>query len=86
MNAGSPYILPLPGAYKLWDAEDSDWIKSEVLYREYKKRDNVAMELLLIGLDGMVKHRWNRIVNARELFVTIDVMPMRQSELKKGGE
>src|SRR5690606_29922717 len=73
--------LTTPDAYRLWGASDNSWTKSDALYQQYKKSEG-ALEQLLIGLDGEQKNRWYRMVNALELFVTIDGMPMRQSELK----
>lgn len=39
--------------------------------------------LLLIGKDGGVKRRETEPISARSLFSTIDVMPMRQQEMRR---
>lgn len=44
---------------------------------------NTDIEQLLIGLNGEYKHRWTGVVDTLLLFVTIDTMPMRQTELKQ---
>ncbi len=73
--------LATPDAYKLWNTDDVNWIQSDALYQTYKDRE-ADLEHLLIGLDGTYKHRWTRVVDTLLLFVTIDTMPMRQTELK----
>lgn len=40
---------------------------------------------VLIGLDGGVKRSGTLLPNPTEIFKTIDAMPMRQSELRRGG-
>lgn len=44
------------------------------------------MELILIGLDGQIKHRKYNFTSAIEIFTSIDAMPLRQSELKKNNQ
>ncbi|MEM9288183.1 MAG: DUF4174 domain-containing protein [Pseudomonadota bacterium] len=39
-------------------------------------------QVILVGLDGGVKQRWNRIVTEEDVFGLIDTMPMRQREMK----
>jgi hypothetical protein len=41
-----------------------------------------GFEVTLIGLDGRIKLRQNKFLSVEELSALIDVMPMRQSELK----
>ena len=53
------------------------------LYKRYNKSD-APFEVVLIGLDGGVKLRKERIVKPPELFELIDQMPMRRAELYKG--
>jgi len=53
------------------------------LYKRYKKSD-APFEVVLIGLDGGVKLRKERIVKPPELFELIDRMPMRRAEMYKG--
>ncbi len=40
-------------------------------------------QVLLIGKDGGVKHRWDAPIAAGDLFGAIDAMPMRQQELQR---
>ncbi len=42
-------------------------------------------EVILIGLDGGVKHRTDHLLTTDVLFGIIDVMPMRKAELRRGG-
>jgi hypothetical protein len=42
-------------------------------------------EVILIGLDGGVKHKQNELLTKRELYNLVDRMPMRRSELKNKG-
>tara|TARA_R110002049_G_scaffold32570_2_gene108295 strand:+ start:3513 stop:3896 length:384 start_codon:yes stop_codon:yes gene_type:complete len=58
----------------------SKWQKSYELYKDYKKL-NDSFEVILIGLDGGIKLRQSNILTCKELFKTIDVMPMRRSEI-----
>lgn len=41
-------------------------------------------ELILIGKDGSIKMRSPLPIDPKEVFQTIDQMPMRRSEIKKG--
>lgn len=61
--------------------DKSNWVQSPELYRDFHSK-NTDFEVILIGLDGGVKLRQNEILNLEKLFATIDVMPMRQAELK----
>ena len=38
---------------------------------------------ILVGKDGGVKFRQDRIVELKEIFRVIDAIPMRQQEMKK---
>lgn len=42
-------------------------------------------EVILIGLDGGVKHKQNELLAKQELYNLVDRMPMRRSELKNKG-
>lgn len=44
--------------------------------------DSKSFEVMLLGLDGRVKLRQDRLLINKKLFDTIDAMPMRQSELR----
>lgn len=50
------------------------------LQQEISKNDD--FEVILIGLDGTIKLRGNKLVSTNELFKLIDSMPMRQREMK----
>jgi hypothetical protein len=56
--------------------------------RDYLRRElNVpagAFNVLLIGKDGGVKYRGTEATDPAQLFETIDAMPMRQSEMRRG--
>ena len=41
-----------------------------------------AMTIVLVGKDGTEKGRWQKLVQADEIFDLIDSMPMRQKEIK----
>jgi hypothetical protein len=45
-----------------------------------------GFQVVLIGLDGTVKQRWDSLPEAEDLFSIIDAMPMRQRELKEREE
>lgn len=47
-------------------------------------RKNESLEWILIGLDGGVKAFGDQKPEIEEVFKTIDSMPMRQSEIRKG--
>ena len=55
--------------------------------RDYLRRElNVpagAFHVLLIGKDGGVKYRSAKATDPRQLFETIDAMPMRQGEMQE---
>lgn len=61
----------------------SSAVSNGALYKRYKKSD-APFEVVLIGLDGGVKLRKERIVKPPELFELIDRMPMRRAEMYKG--
>ncbi|SFD10881.1 DUF4174 domain-containing protein [Algibacter pectinivorans] len=60
---------------------DKAWQTSSKTYKKYKSI-NASLEVVLIGLDGGIKLRQAHLLNCEKLFETIDVMPMRKSELK----
>lgn len=75
--------LASPGAYKKnFNANDDDWVPGGSLYTTYKSKDS-SIELVLIGLDGGIKLRTYSLTPMEDLFVTIDGMPMRKSEIKR---
>ena len=69
-------------SYKTGLLENSGWQKSSDLYKTYRKT-NTPFEILLIGLDGGIKLRQSRLLTCKDLFSTIDVMPMRRFELSR---
>tara|TARA_R110000850_G_scaffold268138_1_gene399469 strand:- start:62057 stop:62500 length:444 start_codon:yes stop_codon:yes gene_type:complete len=73
--------LATPEAYRLLNAPETSWKPGGDLYKTYNKRSGEP-EVLLIGLDGQPKIRKYSFTTALELFVTIDGMPMRQSEMR----
>lgn len=58
--------------------------RNNTIYEKYKKGE-AAFQVVLLGLDGGVKLRENRVVKPEELFGLIDRMPMRRAELRNGG-
>lgn len=61
--------------------------RNRVMTRETKIRDvtlcNDDMEFVLIGKDRTAKKRWNSFMRLKDIYATIDAMPMRQYEMKK---
>lgn len=55
----------------------SNQLAEEMLHK------NNEFEIILIGLDGGIKLRKTEILTTKELFQTIDSMPMRKAELRK---
>jgi hypothetical protein len=66
--------------YNIGLKENAHWLKSNQLYKAYKKT-NTPFEVLLIGLDGSIKVRETDLITCDELFAIIDVMPMRKAEI-----
>jgi hypothetical protein len=58
------------------------WIHSTDLYKKYHQSGN-TLEVLLIGLDGSVKHQTQSLVPLTQIFSWIDIMPMRREELRR---
>lgn len=71
-------------SYKIGLNENNSWQESNKLYQAYKKT-NTPFEILLVGLDGGIKLKQNKMLSSKDLFSVIDVMPMRKAELKKQG-
>lgn len=72
--------MATPLAYKKLSSVDENWITGSTLYNTYKSKES-TLELILIGLDGGIKHRTNKLTPALEIFTVIDGMPMRRSEI-----
>lgn len=60
---------------------EADWKNNTEWFDKYKK-ENTNFEIQLIGLDGGVKNTQSTILSCEALFVIIDQMPMRRSEMK----
>ncbi|MBT8254763.1 MAG: DUF4174 domain-containing protein [Flavobacteriaceae bacterium] len=58
-----------------------EWIKSNQFASLKKSKED--FEVVLIGLDGMVKFRNDSLVPIQRIFDIIDGMPMRRLELKQ---
>ena len=69
-----------PTAYKK-GLSSTNWIDTAQKFYSYKKT-NSAFEFVLIGLDGGKKVQQSEFMSCKKLFSTIDVMPMRRSEIK----
>lgn len=50
-------------------------------FKDWTNPDS-GFEILLIGLDGGVKLRQDKVIDAETLFARIDAMPMRRQELE----
>jgi len=73
--------LTTPQEYTFYNPKKMKWKSGSVLYDNYQSRDT-EMELVLIGLDGGIKHRTYTLTPALEIFTVIDGMPMRRLELQ----
>jgi hypothetical protein len=62
--------------------KQEDVIVSERIYNHFIDK-NETFQIILIGLDGGVKLRQNKILSRQELYTLIDSMPMRQAEMTK---
>ncbi len=61
-------------------------VNQVVASKDYNKyAAKASFEIVLIGLDGGVKWRASRLVDCRQLFIIIDVMPIRQEEMRQKG-
>ena len=58
---------------------DQRWQQSKRLYKKYKKT-KAPFEIILVGLDGGNKLHGTKFLGCKELFKTIDAMPMRRWE------
>lgn len=72
----------LPERFRSDQGDNKEWEESSKLYTTYKRSD-ASFEILLIGLDGGVKLRQDKILSNEKLFARIDRMPMRQAELER---
>ena len=58
------------------------WIRSPELYTKHHRSEN-TLEVVLIGLDGSVKHRADRLIPLSQIYSWIDAMPMRREEIRQ---
>ena len=61
------------------------WIRSPEFYNSFHQAGN-ALEVVLIGLDGRVKHRADTLIPLAQIYSWIDAMPMRMEELRRQEE
>ncbi len=61
--------------------KDNSWVLDSKLYTKYNSNAR-DFKIMLIGLDGGVKLEQHKVLTSKELFSTIDSMPMRSSELR----
>ncbi len=71
----------LPRKHKLENSDDNSWMKDSELYIKYNPT-NSDFKIILIGLDGGIKIEQNKLLTTKELFATIDSMPMRRAEIR----
>lgn len=64
------------------DSFYSNWKESTLKSKNFFSKKE-KFKVILIGLDGHIKHQQNRILSTKKLFEIIDVMPMRQNELQQ---
>jgi hypothetical protein len=62
--------------------DSSEWIHSTNLFRNFHQEGNTH-EVILIGLDGSVKHRSRTLTPLAQIFSWIDSMPMRREEIRR---
>jgi len=74
--------LATPREYALYHPKKMEWKPGAALYNNYQSRET-EIALVLIGLDGGIKHRTYRLTPALEIFTIIDGMPMRKSEINR---
>ncbi|AXT55771.1 DUF4174 domain-containing protein [Aquimarina sp. AD1] len=55
--------------------------KSNAVYKEYNP-SNEDFKIILIGLDGGIKLKSNKVLLSTQIFDQIDQMPMRRQELR----
>lgn len=58
------------------------WITDSKIYHSYSSSAD-KFKVILIGLDGQIKHEQKTVLTADNLFAIIDGMPMRRSEMRK---
>jgi hypothetical protein len=73
-----------PSGYQKGDTKGK-WIPSTELYQSFHQLGN-TLEVVLIGLDGSVKHRTETLTPLTQIFSWIDSMPMRREELRRKQE
>ena len=67
---------------RILSQSNPSWIAEKEIFENYFHHDEQS-KVLLVGLDGGVKFRQNRVVSRKEIFDLIDTMPMRKLELKR---
>ena len=58
-----------------------DWDTTGSFYKQFHRKGN--FEFVLVGLDGGVKHRTQKVMSLKELYRLIDSMPMRAAERRR---
>lgn len=73
-------IIAKPKAFSL-GLEKHAWKQSGFLYKRYRQQGE--FEFILIGLDGGIKQRRQKVIPLKELYRIIDSMPMRAAEMRR---
>lgn len=73
--------LVTPFSYKE-GISNGPWIQSPKLYKRFHQPGN-PLEVVLIGLDGSVKHQTQSLTPLIQVFAWIDSMPMRSQEIRR---
>ncbi len=60
----------------------TNWSSKTLKNQNYKK-ESESFKVILIGLDGGIKLKQNKVLTTEKLFTIIDGMPMRRRELKQ---
>ena len=58
-----------------------DWDTTGSFYKQFHHKG--SFEFVLVGLDGGVKHRTQKVMSLKELYRLIDSMPMRAAERRR---
>ena len=70
----------LPDSFRVL-SDQTPWTRASSLYQRFSSHD--GGQTILLGLDGRVKLRKNRVVECNEINDLIDQMPMRKAEMQK---
>lgn len=64
-------------------AQGVEAVEAKIVRRAYVVSDDAPFTVILVGKDGGVKLRSSEPIDGRDLFATIDAMPMRANEMRR---